>query len=471
MRSDSRSRVENLNQRATRDATPIVDSLFYYPSVYTIRGLNVFPGARSASKRFPRLPLLAPRARNELSFGGRTLYSCGWAKSAIRDHFLCEAEPMRHRISIALLLAIVGWPSAPLMAQIPKAEPKRATPTAIMGKDLASFVKEMRESTDASARENAIRALPLFADARKAASANLLNAITSDADENVRIAAISIVPTVGFDTKENVIAGFNALLKIIIPMNGESIRLRYEAIMAFANCGPSAMGAIPVLVEHSLKDATSWQNRKAAAYALGRLGLPFYEGDGPEVKAVHALAACLRTETAHQVRREAMNSLLMIGAPQATTTSRALREAITQAQKDADPVVVIWAHVISIRDAEEPIDAKNPDLLALMEFLTQPDPALKREALQALANVGQAAKYHLTELIAFIKNEKQDPVFVGMAIAVLERMPSERAKILPVIEPLTKHKDPTIKQAAEEARKVLTPRFEFKKDEKTPVPK
>src|SRR5580692_2934907 len=94
-----------------------------------------------------------------------------------------------------LAMALAGICSVQTSAQATKGgakdEPKIDWPKRIQGKTLETWVREMHESTDASTRDQAIRVIPLFGpDCRKAASANLLSAISTDPDLNVRLTAI-----------------------------------------------------------------------------------------------------------------------------------------------------------------------------------------------------------------------------------------------------------------------------------------
>ena len=398
---------------------------------------------------------------------------------------------MRYRILMGFLLAILGVCSAQLSAQTlkvdpkkvdpktepkvdpkvdPKAEPKFEWPKKIADKDLAHYVKEMREAKDASTRDAAIHILPAFGpDATKAASVNLIHAMSLDTDVNVRLSAISTVPLIFFDTKD-VDAGLNALVKIITPANGGSNQMKHAAAMALGGCGPLAKRAIPVLTDFTLKDVASWQNRKAAAFALARIGQLTGKDDGPDLKVVHALSLSLRTETSHMVRREIVNALMLLGPPRVEATWKEMRAALTYvAEKDTDRSVSIWARVALIRSEQDLITDKDPNLQVLVKLLSQSDPALKLEALQALASVGEEAKSRMGDILAFVNNEKEEPFIVATAIWVLSQMKSEANKLIPIIDPMQRHKDPFIKAAAEAAYRALTEKFD--PDKKDPMPK
>ena len=353
----------------------------------------------------------------------------------------------------------------------PKAETKFTWPKEIMGKNLDAWVREMKSSRDASTRDQAIRTVPLFGpDSMKAASANLLFALTKDPDINVKLTAIATIPVLGFDLPERE-AGLNALVNIVKPNSGAASHTRYETVMCLANCGPIARRAIPTLAEYTIFDQNSWQNRKAAVYALGRLGVPVGPETGPDLQAVKALVKCLRTETSHQIRREAINSLLLLGPPRIEAAWRDLRDALIHTMRDPDHSIEIWARVAYIRTELELIKPNDPNLAALAKYLTSSDLARKAEALQAFGLLGDEAKSRLADIIAVATNEKEELVMVGTAIWVLAQIPAETAKILPVLDQLKKHKEEGIRKAADAAYMSLTapptgPKIELKFDPK-----
>ena len=184
-------------------------------------------------------------------------------------------------------------------------EPKIDWPKRIQGKTLELWVKEMHESPDASTRDQALRIIPLFGpDCRKAASANLVAAISTDPDLNVRLTAIASVPAIGFD-KEHLDVGLDTLVYILNPANGMTNHMRYETAMALGNSGQIAKRALPTLINFTCVEAKSWENRKAGAFALGRLAQPDSPLAGPEVAAIDRLVAMIQTDKSHQVRHEA----------------------------------------------------------------------------------------------------------------------------------------------------------------------
>ncbi|MCE9530784.1 MAG: HEAT repeat domain-containing protein [Planctomycetes bacterium] len=384
---------------------------------------------------------------------------------------------MRHGIFVGLLLAIIGLSGNHLPAQapvqvpkIPKEEPKFEWPREILGKNLDFWVRSMRESKDASTRDQAIRIIPLFGpDSRKAASANLLYALTKDPDINVRLTAIATVPLIGFDGAE-LEAGLTALTNMIKPGSGAANHTRYEVTQALGNCGPIAKRAIPTLVTNTIIDPTSWQNRKAAAEALGKLGQPTAAGEGPDIEAVKGLIKCLKTETSHQVRREAINSLMVLGPPTVEAVWRDLRSALEVSARDNDRSIVIWSHVVFLR-SDFPVKPGDPHMAALTKLIHTTEQSHRIEAIQAIGVLGDEGRSRLNELIALAKSDKEEPAIIASALWAMSQMPCEATKILPIIDNFKRAPNELIKQAAETAYKTLTVKPEPEKKEVAPPKK
>ena len=392
---------------------------------------------------------------------------------------------MRHFLLIGLMAAGMWTVSVNLSAQViktdpkpePKMEPKAPKfvwPDKIQGKNLDFWVREMKESRDASTREEAIRTLSSFGpEATRAASPNLINAITKDPDINVRLTAISMVPTLGFD-EANLDVGLTSLVNIINPkLSASPNHTRYEATMALGNCGPVAKRAIPVLIEYTIIDPTSWHNRKAAVYALGRLGVATDKDKGPDVVVAKALSKCLRLESSHQVRREAINSIMLLGPPFLEAAWKDVRDALTHGMRDPNHSIAIWSRVAFIRTEHELIKSNDPNLMALVKFLGSSDLLVKAEALEALGYLGDEAKSRIADIIALATTKSEKPEDLGMAVTaiwVLSQMPAETGQLLPIFDQLKRHKEEGIKQAADIAYRMLVLRKDDpdKKEKKDP---
>ena len=254
-------------------------------------------------------------------------------------------------LAAALAGICSGQTSAQATKDESKEEPKIDWPKRIQGKTLETWVREMHESPDASTRDQAIRVIPLFGpDCRKAASASLVSAIGTDPDLNVRLTAIANVPNIGFD-KEYMDAGLDAMVFILNPANGMSNHMRFETAMALSR-GPIAKRALPTLINYTCVEAKSWENRKAGAFALGRIAFARF-CQGPDVAAVDRLVTMINDKS-HQVRHEAVMSLLILGLPHVEGPWRKLRDALqTHAMRDSDKSTALWARVAYIRTEQQ----------------------------------------------------------------------------------------------------------------------
>jgi len=367
---------------------------------------------------------------------------------------------MRCLFSLGLMVAMFALAAAATPAQEPKNVPKDPRdeikwPKEVLGKTLDQWIREMRESSDASTRDQAIRMLPMFGPDSRRASVNLVNAIAADKDINVRLTAINTVPLIGFD-EANTDPGLNALVNILKPGSGAANHTRFEATNSLAACGPIAKRAIPTLIDFTSVDITSWQNRKAAVAALGRLGVPTTADGGPDIQALRGIIKVLQTDRSHQVRREALSSLLMLGPPKVELVWKELRKALDFAMKDPDKSIALWARVAFVRTEQELIKTNDPNLVAITKLLASKDLEVKQEAVQALGVIGEEAKTRLPELIAIVEGKNEEPYMIATALWALSQIPSETGKILPVIDPLKRAPDATIKAAAEQAYRTLT---------------
>lgn len=357
-----------------------------------------------------------------------------------------------------LFAALAEPSSAQTLKSDPKDPPKDEIkwPKEIQGKSLELWVRTMRESKDASTRDQAIRIIPFFGPAsRQAVGRNLIDVIKTDPDLNVSLTAVATIPLIGFDD-QYVDEGISVLLGVLRSPTAAN-HTKFETTMAIGSCGPIFKRAIPTIVEVTLIDQKSWQNRKAAATALGSLGQPTTKDDGPDPQAIRGLIRTLKFDTSHQVRREAINALMVLGPPKIEAIWKELRLALTEAwTKETDKSIALWARVAYVRTEQDLIKPTDPNLVAITKLLASPDQTLKQEAIQALGVIGEEAKSRVPELIAIVEGKNEEPIVIATAIWALSQIPSETAKTLPVINSFRRAQDNTIKAAAETAYRTLT---------------
>src|SRR5207247_7974983 len=129
----------------------------------------------------------------------------------------------------------------------------------------------------------------------KTAAPALINELT-DRDVSLRVNATITLGIVGMEEKD-IPAGVSALIRLLT--DTQSI-VRYQAAMALGRLGRDARPAIPALL-NTIKDSSSWEIRKAAAFALGAIAEDRQRG--PDVRAMRALADALK-DTCFQVLME-----------------------------------------------------------------------------------------------------------------------------------------------------------------------
>jgi hypothetical protein len=452
---------------------------------------------------------------------------------------------MRSIVFLGLVLAMFGLGSGPLPAQAPRsapaAAPKKSDPATepkkndsatepkkpaeinwfvrIQGKSLEQWVA-LLTSLDASTRDEALRTIPLFGPkCREAVGHHLIDMIRKETDSNVRLTAISSVPLIYFH-EPYVEEGLGVLINIL-RSTAESSHTRLEATAALGKCGPAAKRAIPVIVDFGLGHG-SWQNRKVAVAALGLLGQQLDPDEGPDVAAIKGLIKTLRTDNAHLVRREVVNSLLLLGPPKDKPTWTLLRKALSDATKDSDKHVVLWSHVALIRTEEYRIKEKDPNLLAVSKVIVDneaivnsqdallkklgdgEDPKtkfekqgaaqnkeealeMKLEAIKALAFIGNEAAPCFDQLKGIVLNPNEEPMVAATAIWALSRMPIRLDDVKSLIDPFrAEDKDPKtnpapispaaaraaiLKAAADEANQSLTAQPAVQPEKKKAPPK
>lgn len=440
---------------------------------------------------------------------------------------------MRSILFSGLMMAVIGLSTSALPAQAPKGDakdegpktPEYKWPEKIQNKNLDTWIKEMRGSKDASTRDEAIHTIPYFGPkaCRGVFGQHLIDVINLDPDINVRLAAIGAVPTLVLYDDPIKDKAFDVLIAILKNPN-QANHTKHEAAEALGRCGPFASKAIPTLIAITLVDPNSWQNRKAAAAALGRVGLPKIRPDGkieeggPNIYAVKAMAKLLYLETkdkSHLVRREAINSLLQLGPPEDVEALDLVRKALEETfNHESNRSVKLWARVAHIRTDTKLIKSNDERLLYIAKIIPTQDViineqkkiekeikdsgkleskkplekqdaldkmqtaiqirtealAAKQEAVQALGYIGEEAVSRLPDLLAIVESKDEEPVMIANALWALSQMASETDRILQVVDGLRRAENKVVKDAAEAAYTYLTDKKKADTEKKKDVP-
>ena len=370
-------------------------------------------------------------------------------------------------------------------------EPKKFEfPTEIGGKKVEYWVNEVKHSKDPSMRDLALKTIPNFGPkVRPLISKTLIHVLRTDPDINVRLTAINMVPVIGFES-EDMKEGMSLLYRYLDPSYITTSHARNEALMALGRCGPVAKDMIPKIISYPLKDTTSFLNRKAAVFALGRIGMGTpkpkkSESDPdelgpPDSRCILALCKSLQYDVSHEVRREAVDSLLILGPPSEEKVWKELRktlDAVIRDKNEIDPTVTLWARVVMIRSSTEKASISDPNLIAIANMVDdKKDFSMRLEALKALAILGNEAKSRVPQLLAYaedpliakinekteVESELRDGIeritLATMALTALAQMTDELNMLLPHLDKLKRHEKEPIKKAAEAAYQALTKR-------------
>jgi HEAT repeat protein len=352
----------------------------------------------------------------------------------------------------------------------PTKPPEIKWPTDINGKDIKAVMKDM-EDPDPTIREFAVRTLPLFGPPaqKKEVSKLLLKRMTgAEPDPGVRIAVFNTVGQIQFEDEEDNRRALQLLVQYVdAPVGGSASLYRLHAVQTLSLFGPKGSGAITALTGIALKDP-SFETRRSIANTLGRVG--FSETTGPNMKALRALANVLAKDDSASVRMEAMQSLMLLGPPWAAVMKAGAKmpppikkdeaEEIVKYMKsrvgdpkatpkplpplEKDPQVEIWARLVLMRF--DPREVNEDNLDALAKYLTNPQPAIKVQALNAIGIIGELAAKKLDAVVRVLE-EKNAPF--NQTVACVQVLVAMGAGAKPAIPNLQKMVDARRKELKE----------------------
>jgi hypothetical protein len=345
-------------------------------------------------------------------------------------------------------------------------------PKEVNGKTAEVVVKEMK-SSDPGLREAAVRTLPLFGPrGRELGGAELVEVLTGDRDWSVRLAALSVSPVVLFghlvliegDTDKLLIDGMNATINMA---NSEQLSVRFEALKAIAAYGPFiryiTAGKVISVVVNRARDPLSWHMRVAGVAALGQIGMGIPKSEEepeergyPDQASVNALLDILRQDACSAVRREAINSLILLGtvAPSEQKKWRAALDSVLA--RDKDKSIQLWTRVCILANDPAGVKGNQPHLDAVAVVLQAPEAAGRLEACQAFARLGDDAASKLQDLLNLIQKPNEEPAIVAAGIAAVATMKSQAKITLPIMDNLKlMHPNAEVKRVAAEAADIL----------------
>ena len=367
----------------------------------------------------------------------------------------------------------VGMPPVtpvPPVAPPPEKKDNIKWPTDYYGKTLEVIVKEMRTHPDPAVREAAVRALPGFGPkAREVGGNDLVDVMTKELDWNVKMAAISVGPTilVGYAKAPDTMQA-NGLTMIVNFLTHQEMHVRFDAVGVVSSIGPYIRKAQPVVVQKLIaraRETSAWQMRRAAVVALGSVGQGFQTGESPEMReppdaqVVTALLDIVRGDPCAAVRREAISSLIGLGpvGPIQQKLWKASLDNVFKSNFEKDKSVLLWARVLLIRNSPDGLKGNEAHLDAIAKTLEVVEPAGRLEACSAIGVLGEDAKSKLGNLIDVINNAKEEPEVVVAAITAAVAIPSKSAVTVELLVNVkANHKNEYVRKVASEAIDFLT---------------
>ena len=347
-----------------------------------------------------------------------------------------------------------------------------APPNRVGNRSLTDWLADYK-SSDPTVREQAIRVVPMFGTpAARSQAIKPLIGMFDDPDPGVRINAILVTASIGFDKLEDAKAASDKLTSVLgKTLPGSVIRL--HATRALAGIGQEAHGAINAVVV--VAEDPSWEIRAAAATTLGRIAGIAYEDKAiqttaspnlipivkrpPSKAAMDKLNFQLIRDKSATVRMEACHSLVLLGPPYSAdpngypALAKPYIDVISARVKglETDPTVKVWLMLLHIMYDDRVFDAT---LKSIGGLVSATDPQLQVQALNALAVLGAKAKPVMNPiLIAMFHDE---PMVAAAAITTVMSMGDEARAAQPDLERLiltTKNAD--LKKFAENAVSAL----------------
>jgi HEAT repeat protein len=322
-------------------------------------------------------------------------------------------------------------------------------PTEIGGKALKQWIEDIK-SPDPSVRETAIRAVPHFGKAARAAGPALIQVLKkNDKDAACRVhAAIALSALASAGCVEDVADAVKALGDHV-DQDPQSV-VRYHCVLALGSFGHAAAPSIPSLVNR-IRDPQSWEVRQAVVATLGTVATPDDKIGPPDGRAVTAIANLLLNseypEKSGQVRMSAVMALGAMGRPVNLAEQRLTTQALRVTTNDHDRAVQIWARVALM--AVTGVTKEGLDEVS--KFLKGKDDLAKYNALLAFGAMGKEAKSQIKDIIAALND--RDPMVVGTAIEVLGGFGALAEEAVAPLQKLIDKKDTPddIKEAAKTA--------------------
>ena len=271
-------------------------------------------------------------------------------------------------------------PNAPPALPPGTMEPSKpyTPPSHIGGRTLDAWLADFK-SSDPTVRERAVKVIPAFGvDAARKVAIKPLTGMLDDTDPGVRINAILIITSIGFEKYEDLKPAIDKMASMLSnTLPGSVVRL--HATRAIGSFGLDAHTAINGVV--LVADDPSWETRQAAAITLGRIGGIAFEDKaiqtsnnpnnlipivkrGPSKAAMDKLIFKLIRDPSAAVRMEACHSLVLLGPPYTQdpnnypAVAKPYIDIVSARVKglELDPSVKVWLMLLHIMYDDRELD-------------------------------------------------------------------------------------------------------------------
>ncbi|MFN4259965.1 MAG: HEAT repeat domain-containing protein [Gemmataceae bacterium] len=313
---------------------------------------------------------------------------------------------MRFRHILFMSLALWFWMNVPSQAQMED--------STIMGKTLAQWMQEAQHP-DPGVREKAIQTLQLFGPAAQKAGAILIGNL-SNPDAGLRVNAAIAIGHIGLNDwdKEKGIGGLMTML------NDSQAIARFQAAMALGRIGPDAKAAIPRLAQYTIRDRGSWEIRKAAAFALGAIGVDKEKGaDSRALAALTSVAVGQYRDPCAQVRLEAVLAISILAQALNPNDLEPLLRTMQGSVSDPDKTVSMYGRLFLLQLSNKAV-VNDTTLSPISKMLKDPNVEVRVHAARILALVGEQAQSQIEPLIEAL--EDKEFMVAGTAAMALGEM-------------------------------------------------
>lgn len=272
----------------------------------------------------------------------------------------------------------------------------------VEGKSLSEWITAVR-NPDASLRERAISALPIFG--KTAGNTEVINLLLErfeDRDASPRLRAVMVMNLLEIPREDR-----SRVVKGLIGRLGDQQGLiRFHAALGLQRFGEDARPAVPQLCTLA-EDGISWEIRKAA---LSTLIVAAHNPKGaPEKGSVQAMYR-RSSDVASEVRMEVAKGLGALGRTTIPEVDRGVDGVLKTMLKDKDPRIVIWANLSTMALSQ----GNDATISLIAGYLKHKDPAVRRQACLALSAMGPSSRKSRDKVLDAMHD--RDP---GVALAAM----------------------------------------------------